>query len=349
MHLTDAVSRPDPLNKDSRLKVPVLVTAAAVLALNFAASEVQAQHLNPVIDLLQAKKQVFGLYAPARRAFGRGAPAPGADTTTKTASQIAAMAIANTQTDYIFDGSMEGNFDNAYPLFSEFAKAMAAGEKATKAHRGHPLFVKTPEIAPNPALAAERVSKQLNTGVMGIMMVGVESAEEVRQGIAAMRFKSHGGTRPENVGDAPAVWGLSEKEYKEKADLWPLNPKGDLMNFVVVESVEGLAHVDEIAAVPGIGVLFPGAGTLGGVFTKKGPDGKLIMGANGRPQRDDVAWEAAIQQVLAACKKHNVPCGYPTNESDMEMRQKQGFTVHVAGWGDAGFRAVDVGRKHAGR
>ena len=60
----------------------------------------------------------------------------------------------------------------------------------------------------------------------------------------------------------PKYWGLSEKEYRAKADLWPLNPEGELINWVMIESKEGLAKVREIAAVKGIGVLWPGSGTL---------------------------------------------------------------------------------------
>ena len=105
------------------------------------------------------------------------------------------------------------------------------------------------------------------------MFVGVESADEVKQGLAAMRFKSKGGTRPDEVGSAPKYWGLSEKDYREKADLWPLNPNGELTNWTIVESKAGLAKVREIAAVKGISVLFPGAGTLRGVFTTTDADG----------------------------------------------------------------------------
>ena len=172
------------------------------------------------------------------------------------------------------------------------------------------------------------------------MFVSVESPEEVQQGLAAMRFTSKGGTRDENVGGAPAMWGLSEAEYRAKADLWPLNPDGELINWTIVESKAGLARVREIAAVKGIGVLWPGAGTLRRVFSTE-VDGKRVV--------DEQAWEAAIQQVLAACKEFDVACGYPTNENDIETRLQQGFSVFVMGWGEAGFRAVEKGRKAAGR
>ena len=303
-----------------------------------------ARHLNPVVDLLDQKQPVFGLYAPSNRRGGRGGAVPTDSVPPKTPAQLALDALGYKSADYIFDGSMEGNFDRAYPVFTEFVKGMADGgalQKAPTARLTHPLIIKMHEIAPDPAKAAEHIAQQLNLGVSGVVFVGVESPEEVKTGLAAMRFKSKGGTRPDDVGGAPAYWGLSEKEYREKADLWPLNPKGELVNFTIVESKEGLAKVREIAAVKGIGVLFPGAGTLRGVFTTTDAAGQRVF--------DEAGWEGAIQQVLAACKEFKVPCGYPATANDIEKRMQQGFSVFVINWGEQGFRAVDIGRKAAGR
>ena len=44
-----------------------------------------------------------------------------------------------------------------------------------------------------------------------------------------------------------------------------------------------------------------------------------------------------------------VPCGYPATATDIEMRMKQGFSVFVMTWGEPGFKAVEIGRKTAGR
>ena len=88
-------------------------------------------------------------------------------------------------------------------------------------------------------------------------------------------------------------------------------------------------------------MLFPGAGTLRGVFT--------TTDANGQRVFDEKGWEAAIQQVLAACKEFNVPCGYPATATDIEARMQQGFSVFIINWGEQGFKAVDIGRKAAGR
>jgi 4-hydroxy-2-oxoheptanedioate aldolase len=302
------------------------------------------RHLNPVVDLLAQKKAVFGVYAPRNPRTRPGAPAPADTVHQKTPAELAKDALGYADADFIFDGSMEGDYERAYPAFAEFAKGMAEGGMVgagPSAHFHHPLVVKMHEIAPDPAKAVEHIGKQLDLGVSAVVFVGVESPEEVRTGLAAMRFKSRGGTRSDDVGSAPAFWGMNEKAYKEKADVWPLNPNGELLNFTVVESKAGLARVRDIAAVKGIGVLFPGAGTLRGVFTSTDANGQRVF--------DEKGWEAAIQQVLAACKEFKVACGYPATAADIETRMRQGFSVFIINWGEQGFKAVDIGRKAAGR
>jgi 4-hydroxy-2-oxoheptanedioate aldolase len=303
-------------------------------------------HLNPMIELHAQKKPLFGLYAPANRGAGRrgtggdpSAPAP-APPPQKTPAELAKDALAYEKSDFLFNGNMEGGVDRGIGPFTEFVNAMM--DNAAPAVRWqHPLSVKTPKIADDAAKAVENISRQLNLGVSTIVFVGVESADEVKKGLAAMRFKAKGGTRPEDVGIAPKYWGMNEAAYRERADLWPLNPNGELTNWTIVESKEGLAHVREIAAVKGISVLFPGAGTLRGVFSSTDAEGKRVFDADG--------WEKAIQQVLAACKEFNVPCGYPATENDIETRITQGFSVFIMNWGDPGFRAVDIGRRATGR
>ena len=324
------------------MRARIALMSAALIAAGSIATGQAPKRLNPMIELMMAKKPVFGLYAPSNRRQGaqgaQGAPA------NKTAAQLAADAMANANTDFIFDGSMEGNMDRALPAFSDFVKGMAAHgsfHKNASKQLTHPLVVKMHEIAPDHKVAAASIGKQLNLGVSGIMFVSVESAAEAQAGINAMRFKSKGGTRSEDVGQAPALWGISEKEYREKADLWPLNPNGELINWTIIESKEGIENVREIAAVKGIGVLWPGAGTLRGLFS--------TTDASGARKLDEAAWEAAIQKVLAACKEFNVACGYPANPTDIEMRMKQGFSVFVMNWGDPGFKAIEIGKKASGR
>jgi 2-keto-3-deoxy-L-rhamnonate aldolase RhmA len=322
--------------------------AAGIAALTIGVplvSVAQRQRLNPVIALLEQGKPVFGVYTPS--AFppgGRRGAAPPPDTPVKQPIDLAREALAYRAADYLFNGSMEGGVDRALPSVTSFVHALDEAAGSTKDPffgLAHPLILKTPKIAPDAAKAVENISRELNIGAAGIMFVETESADEVRHGLAAMRFRSQGGTRPDAIGSAASHWGMSEQEYRRKADLWPLNPDGELINWTIVESREGLAHVREIAAVKGIGVLWPGAGTLRQVFSTTNAAGERVL--------DQAGWENAIQQVLAACKEIKVPCGFPANAGDIELRMQQGFSVFVMNWGDTGFKAVDIGRKAAGR
>ena len=305
------------------------------------------QRLNPVIELLEQNKPVFGVYAPrpprGRGGRGRGGAATPAATPAPAPSvnDLAEQAVAYEHTDFLFDGSMEGGLERALPTFSAFAEAWetAGALDASGPALTHPLIVKSPELGPT---IGTDIHEQLKTGISGIMFPHVESAEQLEAALAAMRFRSNGGTRPnDDLGDAPSRWGMTAEEYRRKADLWPLNPEGELINWTIIESHEGLANVRDIAAVPGVGVLWPGAGTLRGLFSSRNADGERVF--------DQEAWEGAIQQVLAACDEFDVPCGFPAGPNDIEMRMEQGFDVFVMGWGDAGFDTIEIGRRLSNR
>jgi len=169
-----------------------------------------------------------------------------------------------------------------------------------------------------------------------VSMEAVESAQEVRDVIKAMRFVSAGGTRPETgLENAAAYWGLPVDQYRQKADVWPINKNGELIISVIIESLEGIKNAREIAAEPGVGQIFAGYGTLGNSVFRGDPAGR----------------EAAAAQILAACKEFKIPCGFPVNNpAEMEQRAKEGWTVFIMQRRDeAAFAAVETGRKLGGR
>jgi len=310
----------------SRLLFGIVVVS---LLAGLSVAQGKRQRLNPMIDLLEQKKPVFGLYMPR-----------------EMTADAAKMAVGKRNIDYIFSGG-------APQGFPEFVKGLSAAGVLQNNRLSHPIMLKIHKIAEDPARALTETSEQLNLGTNGQMFVEVESAKEVQQGLSMMRLKSKGGQRPDNVGSAPAYWGMTEQQYRQKADVWPLNPEGELVNWTIIETKEGLKNARAIAAVKGIGVLWPGAGTLGGVFT--------VTKTDGTRANDPVAWEAAIQTVLAACKEFNVACGYPagaqektadglTNPGYIEFRMKQGFTVFVMqSFDENAFKAVEIGRRASGR
>src|SRR5687767_9661244 len=168
---------------EMNMRARIVLMSAALIAAGSMAAGQAPKRLNPMIELMMAKKPVFGLYAPSNRRFGGPAGPGGAARTAtppadappaKTAAQLAADAMANANTDFIFDGTMEGGMERALPAFTDFVKGMAAHgsfHKNASKQLTHPIVVKMHEIAPDHKVAADSIGKQLNLGVSGIMFV----------------------------------------------------------------------------------------------------------------------------------------------------------------------------------
>jgi 4-hydroxy-2-oxoheptanedioate aldolase len=196
--------------------------------------------------------------------------------------------------------------------------------------RTHPFSAKIGIWNRNPESVKGAIERQLNAGHVGVTMEAVESAQEVRDVIRAIRLPSAGGTRPAiGLEKAASYWGLSVDEYKKKADVWPLNRNGELLVGVIIESRVGIEKAREIAAEPGVAKIFAGYGTLGGVF-KGDPEGR----------------ENAARTILAACKEFRIPCGFPVNNpTEIQQRMKEGWSVFIMQRRDAdAFAAVEMGR-----
>jgi 2-keto-3-deoxy-L-rhamnonate aldolase RhmA len=318
-----------------------LAIATLVAGASLAAQSAGNRRLNPMIALHEKGLPVFGITHPAIVAGrGRGGPGVGdAGTAPPTAPPLPSLAdVARETMAYKYSDFDYTNYSpaNADRFLGYMAAMLAAGGTMSS----HPFLSKVPIVRTNPEAATARIVEQLNAGHAGIMMQEVETADEVRTALAAMRFKSKGGTRPdEGVGLAAAYWGLSEAQYREKADPWPLNKNGELVLWVIVESKKGIENVREIAAVPGVTVVTVGAGTLGGVFSTTGADGQRV--------RDQAAFDAGVAAILGACREFKVPCSYPAfNPADIERLMAQGFSVFtMQGRNKDGFDAIAAGRR----
>lgn len=320
---------------------PALALALAGLLASLALNAQAPPRLNPMIALHEQGLPVFGITHPPIVPPGRRGPnAPPADAPPPpmpSLTDAARETMAYPYADFAYDNYSPANAGR----FRDYIEAlMAAGGSA----RQHAFISKVPIIHTDPAAATARIVEQLNAGHAGVMLQEVESADEVRTALAAMRFRSKGGTRPdEGVELAAAWWKLSEAEYRAKADPWPLNKDGELVLWAIVESRKGIANIREIAAVPGLTVIVVGAGTLGGVYSTTGPDGQRV--------RDQEGFEAGVNAILAACKEFNVPCSHPANNpTEIEALMKRGFTVFtMQARNQAGFDAIAAGRRLAGR
>ena len=135
---------------------------------------------------------------------------------------------------------------------------------------------------------------------------------------------------------AAHYWGVSAEEYYDAADLWPLDPDGELLLLGIVENVRGVENLRDILRdVKGIGAIWVGPGDL-----------SVSMGRRGDIDHPDV--EAAVLQVLETCTEFGVPCaGLAGRSADAARRLEQGFRMVVMTPGARGELAR--GRQAAGR
>jgi 4-hydroxy-2-oxoheptanedioate aldolase len=195
--------------------------------------------------------------------------------------------------------------------------------KAEIAKQGN-LQVRVPPIvriptygrAPNEAI----VKQVLDMGAFGIMFPAIENKEQALAAVRASRYPQPRNSKyPEPAGlrgngNMPAAWfwGLARPEYARRADVWPVNPQGELLLFLQVETAEGVRNIKEIMSVPGIGVLFIGPNDL-----------SWSLGVpQGSPEH-----ESAVQTVLKECLGRNIPCAITVTEADVVRRLKEGFRV----------------------
>jgi 4-hydroxy-2-oxoheptanedioate aldolase len=258
-------------------------------------------HLNPVIAKLAEGKTVYGL-------------------NTGDLSLTNARDTARAPVDFVYADLEHNPLD--FTGLHHFLLGMT--------DRG--LVLKKGNLQPNVALFARFppeaddsnwvVKQALDMGLHGIIFNGVDTPEQAQFAITTMRYpplkdakyREPAGIRGSGPGIATWIWGLSGEEYERHADVWPLNPEGDLFATMMIESVEGLKNLDRIAAVPGVGALFPGAGS------------DLSRSLGVRPS--DPALEAAFQQILRACKAHKVACAITaSNPNDVVKRVKEGWNI----------------------
>ncbi len=138
----------------------------------------------------------------------------------------------------------------------------------------------------------------LDAGVHGVIFPFVSSAALAEQAAAACRYPPQG-RRGSGASLAISCW-PDPDGYYDSADR-------NIITVAVVEEVEAIARIDEIAATPGIDVIFVGTGDL-----------SFSMGLRGQQQHPRV--EEAAAAVLAAARRHGKIAGRPAGSVDDTAR-----------------------------
>jgi 4-hydroxy-2-oxoheptanedioate aldolase len=160
-------------------------------------------------------------------------------------------------------------------------------------------------------MAQWHAKQALDIGCYGIVFPHISTVEEAYNAVAACRYprlKTAPRYEPAGIrGDGPTgavrYWGLTQQEYYQKADVWPLNPQGEIFVVLQIEDTKGIQNLaDMLKNVPGIGAILIGEGDLGQEL--------------GYPrQYEHPALLEAMAQVVRTCKEHNVVVGHPHVEA----------------------------------
>jgi 4-hydroxy-2-oxoheptanedioate aldolase len=176
-------------------------------------------------------------------------------------------------------------------------------------------------------MAQWQAKQALDMGCYGIVWPHISSVDEAYNAVAACRYprlKDKPIFEPQGIrGDGPTqavrYWGITQQEYYDRADVWPLNPKGEIFVILQMEDIQGIENLDQILTkVPGIGAILIGEGDL-----------SQELGFPRQYEHPEVLkWMA---KVVDTCKKHNVVVGHPHVEAgNAERIIKEGYRFLMA-------------------
>ncbi len=208
--------------------------------------------------------------------------------------------------DYINVGMEHGSFNLAG--LDDYMQGMVEGGPTASGHRTPTVIVEVPVEGASAEIVhynSWQCRQILARGVHGLLLCQTETAEAVAAFVEACRYPLNRigvgaglGAGRRGVGSEPtttAVWGVERAAYLQKADPWPLNPEGELLLGLKIESAAALPRIEEILAVPGIG------------FAEMGPgDLSISLGYLQCPDPLPPEMQEASERVKAACQANGV-------------------------------------------
>ena len=280
-------------------RFPLLIVAAVGVVLlmpGWLSAQTAPLHLNPVIEKLSQGKPFVGV-------------------NTGDLSLENARTLARAPIDYVYV-DMEHTPLNIDALHL-FLMGMSDRGMVLKKGNLQPNVALFARFPPEADESAWVVKQALDIGLMGVIFNGVDTRAQGLAAVQSMRYPQLKtsryfepiGKRGAGPGLATWLWGVTGDEYERHADLWPLNPEGDLLAIFMIESVEGIRSLDQILSVPGVGAAFIGTAN----------DLRHSLGV----PANSPEVEAARQTILKGCLAHKVACGI-TVGSGAEMVKRLG-------------------------
>jgi 2-keto-3-deoxy-L-rhamnonate aldolase RhmA len=238
------------------------------------------------VSAAQSQTQPARWENPVRKTLKEGKPVVGATITVPSADIAARMATLG--------------FDFLWIEMEHSGITLESARNMILATRGLPCvpFIRVPF---NEIWLAKRA---LDIGAIGVLFPFTSTPELARAAVHACKYPPAGG-RGSGGGLASLRWPAPEG-YADFADR-------NAMVIVIIEEKQAVENIEEIAAVPGVDVLFIGANDL-----------SFSYGYRGRKDAED--FKAGVRRVVEAGKKHGIPVGWPAAAAEIPDLMKQGFS-----------------------
>jgi 4-hydroxy-2-oxoheptanedioate aldolase len=209
-----------------------------------------------------------------------------------------------------------------------------------------PAVTPTARIPANGVEMNQFMAKQaLDLGCYGIVFPHVSTVQEAYNAVSACRYPrlkdkplyEPAGIRGDGPMQACRYWGLSQQEYYNVADVWPLAPQGEILVVIQIEDTAGIENLDDMLKnVPGIGVVLIGEGDLSQELGyPRQTEHKVVLDA--------------MAKVVDTCKKHNVIVGHPhVSGANAERVISEGYRYLMCA-APRSYSTLDNSRKLVGR
>lgn len=152
---------------------------------------------------------------------------------------------------------------------------------------------------------AAGIGQALDAGAHGVIVPLINSAADAADAVAAARYAPHG------------IRSYGPMRSQLRIGPTPAEADASVVVLAMIETADGLARVEEIAATPGLSGLYVGPSDLA-----------LALGARwpGDPEIDE-AFSAALQRIRAAAGTHGIPTIIHTPDGTTARRRlDEGFS-----------------------
>ena len=266
------------------------------------------KRINKCIELLEAGQPIY--YAAGYGGYEEG------------------LKMAKTWGDYIIYNMEHNPVD--FTKLRAFMQGLVDGGPTPSGHRTPTVIAIVPVLGIDDDYlegGAWMIQQALAQGVHGLHLVRARDPEAVQLFVQNARYPIHKqgidelGEGLRGFGShifASQIWGISREEYLKKADVWPLNPDGELMLGIKIEDQHALENAEQTLAIPGIAFAEHGPRDMGLSYG-------YLEGRADPPVPAEV--DAAGEIVLGFCKKFNIAFLDNVLPDNVEEKIKKGVMI----------------------